>query len=65
MNAEKQDAIESIITALGHRFEHIPAELSQKMEGLEIDKIDSLWEVTFDAESIDAVMVAVGQAELV
>ncbi len=65
MDVEKQDAIESIITALGHRFEHIPAELSQKMAGLEIEKIDSLWEVTFDAESIDAVINAVGQAELV
>ena len=65
MEDEKQDAIESIIIALGHRFNDIPADLPQRMTSLDIEKIDGLWEVAFDADSIDSVLSAVGQAELV
>lgn len=65
MDDEKQDAIDSIITALGHRFDDIPADLSDRMATLETEKIDSLWEVTFDAESMESVLNAIGQAEMV
>ncbi len=59
MDDEKQDAIDSIIIALGHRFDDIPADLPSRMASLDIDKIDRLWEVTFDADSIDTVLSAV------
>lgn len=62
MDEDKQEAIESIMTALGHRFDDIPADLTQRLETLDVDAIDGLWEVTFDAASMDVVIAAVAQA---
>ena len=62
MDEDKQEAIESILTALGHRFDDIPADFSDRLAALDIDTIDGLWEITFDAESMDSVMAAVAKA---
>ena len=62
MDEDKQEAIDSIMTALGHRFDDLPANLTDRLSTLEVDTIDSLWEAAFDAASADDFVAALGKA---
>ncbi len=62
MDEDKQEAVDSILRALSHRFDDIPADLSDHLSALDIDAVDGLWEVAFDAKSMSDVLIAVTKA---
>ncbi len=62
MDEEKQEAIDSILRALSHRFDNMPDDLSDRLGSLDIDTIDSLWDAAFGAESIDDFVAAIAKA---
>lgn len=49
MDEDKQEAVDSILRALSHRFDDLPADLPDRLSTLDVDTIDGLWEATFDA----------------
>ena len=61
MDEDKQEAIDSIMTALGHRFDDLPADLTDRLSTLDVDTIDGLWEATFDAATADDFVSAVAK----
>ena len=62
MDEEKQEAVESILRALSHRFDNMPGDLTDRLGTLDIDTIDGLWDAAFGAESIDDFVAAVAKA---
>ncbi|MFT5196110.1 MAG: hypothetical protein ACI9EW_004196 [Cellvibrionaceae bacterium] len=62
MDEDKQEAIESIQTALSHRFDSMPPDLSDRLAALDIDTIDGLWDAAFGAVTADEFLAAVTNA---